>query len=227
MMDKLKMSTPDLTDKNIEQIGALFPNVITETRDENGAVKKAVDFDLLKQMLSKNLVEDDNERYRLDWPGKKASLLKANTPITKTLRPCREESVNFDITENLYIEGDNFEVLKILQESYLGKIKMIYIDPPYNTGNDFIYKDDFAKSKDEYEEKLGTTDEEDGKLFRNTDSNGRYHSDWLSMMYERLIVARDLLKDNGVIFISIDDNEQENLKKYVMNYLDLKTTEEL
>lgn len=212
-MDKLKMSTPDLTDKNIEQIGALFPNVITETRDENGAVKKAVDFDLLKQMLSKNLVEDDNERYRLDWPGKKASLLKANTPITKTLRPCREESVNFDITENLYIEGDNFEVLKILQESYLGKIKMIYIDPPYNTGNDFIYKDDFAKSKDEYEEKLGTTDEEDGKLFRNTDSNGRYHSDWLSMMYERLIVARDLLKDNGVIFISIDDNEQENLKK--------------
>lgn len=212
-MDKLKMSTPDLTDKNIEQIGALFPNVITETRDENGAVKKAVDFDLLKQALSKNLVEDDNERYRLDWPGKKASLLKANTPITKTLRPCREESVNFDSTENLYIEGDNFEVLKILQESYLGKIKMIYIDPPYNTGNDFIYKDNFAKSKDEYEEELGTTDEEGGKLFRNTDSNGRYHSDWLSMMYERLIVARDLLKDDGVIFISIDDNEAGNIRK--------------
>ena len=143
-----------------------------------------MDFDLLRQMLSKNLVEDDNERYRLDWPGKKASLLKANTPITKTLRPCREESVNFDTTENLYIEGDNFEVLKILQESYLGKIKMIYIDPPYNTGNDFIYKDNFAKSKDEYEEELGTTDEDGGKLFRNTDSNGRYHSDWLSMMYE-------------------------------------------
>lgn len=212
-MDKLKMSTPDLTDKNIEQIGALFPNVITETRDENGVVKKAVDFDLLRQMLSKNLVEDDNERYRLDWPGKKASLLKANTPITKTLRPCREESVNFDTTENLYIEGDNFEVLKILQESYLGKIKMIYIDPPYNTGNDFIYKDNFAKSKDEYEEELGTTDEEGGRLFRNTDSNGRYHSDWLSMMYERLIVARDLLKDDGVIFISIDDNEVHNLRK--------------
>lgn len=212
-MDKLKMSTPDLTDKNIEQIGALFPNVITETRDENGAVKKAVDFDLLKQALSKNLVEDDNERYRLDWPGKKASLLKANTPITKTLRPCREESVNFDSTENLYIEGDNFEVLKILQESYLGKIKMIYIDPPYNTGNDFIYKDNFTKSKDEYEEELGTTDEEGGKLFRNTDSNGRYHSDWLSMMYERLLVARDLLKDDGVIFISIDDNEVHNLRK--------------
>ncbi len=212
-MDKLKMSTPDLTDKNIEQIGALFPIVITEARDENGAVKKAVDFDLLKQALSKNLVEDDNERYRLDWPGKKASLLKVNTPITKTLRPCREESVNFDTTENLYIEGDNFEVLKILQESYLGKIKMIYIDPPYNTGNDFIYKDNFAKSKDEYEDELGTTDEEGGKLFRNTDSNGRFHSDWLSMMYERLVVARDLLKDDGVIFISIDDNEVHNLRK--------------
>jgi adenine-specific DNA-methyltransferase len=212
-MEKLKMSTPDLTDKNIEQIGALFPNVITETRDENGSVKKAVDFDLLKQVLSKDLVEDDNERYRLDWPGKKASLLKANTPITKTLRPYRKGSVNFDTTENLYIEGDNFEVLKILQESYLGKIKMIYIDPPYNTGNDFIYKDNFAKSKEEYEEELGTTDEDGGKLFRNTDSNGRYHSDWLSMMYERLVVARDLLKDDGVIFISIDDNEVHNLRK--------------
>ena len=212
-MDKLKMSTPDLTDKNIEEISKILPNVITETRDENGAVKKAVDFDLLKQALSKNLVEDDSERYRLDWPGKKASLLKANTPITNTLRPCREESVNFDTTENLYIEGDNFEVLKILQESYLGKIKMIYIDPPYNTGNDFIYKDNFAKSKDEYGEELGTTDEEGGKLFRNTDSNGRYHSDWLSMMYERLVVARDLLKDDGVIFISIDDNEVHNLRK--------------
>ena len=207
------MITPDLIDKNIELIGDLFPNVITEIRGENGAVKKAVDFELLKQALSKNLVEDDNERYRLDWPGKKASLLKANTPITKTLRPCREESVNFDITGNLYIEGDNFEVLKILQESYLGKIKMIYIDPPYNTGNDFIYKDNFAKSKEEYEDELGTIDDEGGKLFRNTDSNGRYHSDWLSMMYERLIVARDLLKDDGVIFVSIDDNEVHNLKK--------------
>lgn len=210
---QLKMRTPDRTQENIERIAKLFPNVITETRDENGAVKKAVDFDLLRQVLSKDLVEDDNERYRLDWPGKKASLLKANTPVTKTLRPCREESVNFDTTENLYIEGDNFEVLKILQESYLGKIKMIYIDPPYNTGNDFIYKDNFGKSKDEYEEELGTTDEEGGKLFRNTDTNGRYHSDWLSMMYERLLVARDLLKDDGVIFISIDDNEVHNLRK--------------
>lgn len=212
-MDKLKMRTPDLTDKNIERIASLFPNVITETKDESGAVKKAIDFDLLKQALSKALVEDDNERYRLDWPGKKASLLKANTPIIKTLRPFRKESVNFDTTGNLYIEGDNFEVLKILQESYLGKVKMIYIDPPYNTGNDFIYKDDFAKSEEAYEEELGATDEEGGKLFRNTDSNGRFHSDWLSMMYERLVVARDLLKDDGVIFISIDDNEVHNLRK--------------
>ena len=207
------MSTPDLTDMNIGKIGALFPNVITETKDENGDTKKAVDFDLLRQVLSNNIVEDENERYRLDWPGKKASLLKANTPITKTLRPCREESVNFDTTENLYIEGDNFEVLKILQESYLGKIKMIYIDPPYNTGNDFIYRDNFSKNKDEYEQELGLTDEEGGKLFKNTDTNGRYHSDWLSMMYERLLVARDLLRDDGVIFISIDDNEVHNLRK--------------
>lgn len=207
------MSTPDLTDVNIEKIGALFPNIITETRNESGEIIKAVDFDLLKQALSKSLVEDENERYRLDWPGKKASLLKANTPITKTLRPCREESVNFDTTENLYIEGDNFEVLKILQESYLGRIKMIYIDPPYNTGNDFIYRDNFSKNKDEYEQELGLTDEEGGKLFKNTDTNGRYHSDWLSMMYERLVVARDLLRDDGVIVINIDDNEVHNLRK--------------
>ncbi|MBU1055789.1 MAG: site-specific DNA-methyltransferase [Proteobacteria bacterium] len=212
-MDKLKMQTPDLTDKNIEQIAALFPNVITETKDENGNLRKAVDFDLLKQSLSKNLVETDDERYRLDWPGKKASLLKANTPITKTLRPCREESVNFDTTENLYIEGDNFEVLKILQESYLGKVKMIYIDPPYNTGNDFIYKDDFKKSKEAYEEELGVEDEEGGKLFKNTDSNGRFHSDWLSMMYERLIIARDLLAGDGLIAVSIHDTELFQLGK--------------
>ncbi|MFH1095909.1 MAG: site-specific DNA-methyltransferase [Candidatus Desantisbacteria bacterium] len=212
-MDKLKMQSPDMTNKNIECLAELFPNVVTEIRDESGAIRKAIDFDLLKQVLSKNIVEGDDERYRLDWPGKKASLLKANMPITKTLRPCREESVNFDTTENLYIEGDNFEVLKILQESYLGKVKMIYIDPPYNTGNDFIYKDDFSKSKEEYEGELGATDEDGGKLFRNTDSNGRFHSDWLSMMYERLVVARDLLKDDGVVFISIDDNEVHNLRK--------------
>jgi len=212
-MEKLKMQTPDRTKKNIERIAQVFPNVVTEAQDDNGNIKKAVDFDLLRQQLSGVLVEDDNERYRLDWPGKKASLLKANTPVDKTLRPCRGESVNFDTTENLYIEGDNFEVLKILQESYLGKIKMIYIDPPYNTGNDFIYKDDFKKSKEEYEEDLGVEDEEGGKLFRNTDSNGRFHSDWLSMMYERLVVARDLLRDDGVIFVSIDDNEVHNLRK--------------
>ncbi len=213
MIEKLKMQTPNITEQNMEQIAKLFPNVMTESQDEQGNNKRAIDFDLLKQSLSSVLVDDADERYRLDWPGKKSALLKANTPITKTLRPCREDSVNFDSTENVYIEGDNFEVLKILQESYLGKIKMIYIDPPYNTGKDFIYKDNFAAKKADYEEELGTTDEEDNKLFKNTDTNGRFHSDWLSMMYERLVVARDLLKDDGVIFISIDDGEQASLKQ--------------
>jgi adenine-specific DNA-methyltransferase len=212
-MDKLKMQTPDLKEKNIDQIASLFPNVIIETRDDKGQIKRAIDFDLLKQLLSDHIIEGDRERYRLDWPGKKSSLIKANTPIRKTLRPCREESVNFDTTENLYIEGDNFEVLKILQESYLGKIKMIYIDPPYNTGKDFIYKDNYTQSKEDYDSESGVQNEEGEKLFRNTESNGRFHSDWLSMMYERLIVARDLLKDDGVIFISIDDNEVHNLRK--------------
>ena len=207
------MQTPDITDKNIKQIAKLFPNVMTEIKDEAGNSKKAIDFDLLKQSLSDVLVDDENERYRLDWPGKKSSLLKANTPISKTLRPVRDESVNFDTTENIYIEGDNFEVLKILQESYLSKIKMIYIDPPYNTGKDFIYRDNFRVSKGEYEEEIGAVDEDGDKLFKNTDSNGRFHSDWLSMMYERLVVARDLLRDDGVIFISIDDNEVHNLRK--------------
>ncbi len=212
MIEKLKMQTPNITEQNIEQIAKLFPNVMTESQDKNGNTKKAIDFDLLKQSLSSVLVDDTDERYRLDWPGKKASLLKANIPITKTLRPCREDSVNFDSTENVYIEGDNFEVLKILQESYLGKIKMIYIDPPYNTGKDFIYKDNYTAKKADYEEALGATDEDDNKLFKNTDTNGRFHSDWLSMMYERLVVARDLLKEDGVIFISIDDNEVHNLR---------------
>jgi adenine-specific DNA-methyltransferase len=212
-MDKMKMRTPDLTEENIKRLAALFPNVITEIKDDSGVTRKAIDFDLLKQVLSKDIVEGDDERYRLDWPGKKAALLKANIPLTKTLRPCREESVNFDATENLYIEGDNFEVLKVLQESYLGKVKMIYIDPPYNTGNDFIYKDNFTKNKAEYEEEIGVENEEGGKLFRNTDSNGRFHSDWLSMMYERLVVARDLLKNDGVIFISIDEHELASLAK--------------
>jgi adenine-specific DNA-methyltransferase len=213
MMEKLKMQTPNLVDKNVEQIGKIFPEVITETKDDNGNLIKGIDFDLLKQKLSSVLVEDENERYRLDWPGKKASLLKANTPIEKTLRPVINESVDFEKTENLFIEGDNFEVLKILQESYLGKIKMICIDPPYNTGNDFIYKDDFKKSTQEYEEEIGTTDEFGGKLFKNTDSNGRFHSDWLNMMNERLLISKDLLSDEGVVFISIDDNEVHNLRK--------------
>ena len=212
-MQKLNMQTPDLVDKNIEQIAKLFPSVITETIDKDGNIKQAVDFDLLRQSLSDVLVEDDNERYRLDWPGKKASLLKANIPIYKTLRPVPEESVDFENTENLFIEGDNFEALKILQESYLGKIKMIYIDPPYNTGNDLIYKDNYSVSKAEYDDEISLENEEGEKLYRNTDSNGRFHSDWLSMMYERLYIARDLLKDDGVIFISIDDNEVHNIRK--------------
>ncbi|WKZ27967.1 MAG: site-specific DNA-methyltransferase [Candidatus Dojkabacteria bacterium] len=212
-MKKLSFKTPDLSIENIEKLQKLFPNVVTEKQNEVGQIVKSIDFDLLRQLLSDSIVEDENERYRLDWPGKKASLLKANTPITKTLRPIREESVNFDTTQNLYIEGDNFEALKILQESYLGKIKMIYIDPPYNTGKDFVYKDNRSVSKEDYEDQLGVEDEEGGKLFRNTDTNGRFHSDWLSMMYERLLIARDLLKDDGVIFMSIDDNEVHNLRK--------------
>ncbi len=203
-MQKLKLQTPNRTKEHIEKIAQLFPNVVSEGK---------VDFDLLRQMLSEELVEGADERYRLDWVGKRASLLKANSAIDKTLRPCPKESVEFETTENLYIEGDNFEVLKLIQESYLGKVKMIYIDPPYNTGKDFVYRDNFTASKEEYEEEMGLRDEEENKLFKNTDSNGRFHSDWLSMMYERLLVSRDLLKDDGVIFISIDDNEVHNLRK--------------
>lgn len=212
-MDKINTQTPDLTDKNIAKIAELFPNVITEKEGEDGMPVKVIDFELLKQELAKDIVDGSEERYRLDWPGKRRSILKANTPISKTLVPDKESSVDFDNTKNIYIEGDNFEVLKILQESYLNKIKMIYIDPPYNTGKDFVYKDDFKKTKEEYEEDLGVEDEEGGRLFKNTDTNGRFHSDWLSMMYERLVIARDLLKDDGVIFISIDDNEVHNLRK--------------
>ena len=218
-MDKLKMSTPDLTEENISKIAKIFPSVITEKEDEDGNIVKGVDFDLLRQALSKDIVEGGEERYRLDWPGKKASILKANMPITdKTLRPAKDESVNFDNTENLYIEGDNFQVLKLLQESYLGHdakgtVKMIYIDPPYNTGKDFVYKDNFTQDKDEYNEEVGAVDGEGNKLFKNTETNGRFHSDWLSMMYERLVVARDLLREDGVIFISIGDDEVVNLHK--------------
>ena len=203
-LNKLKMQTPDICEENIKKLKELFPQIVSEDK---------IDFDILKQLLSNSIVEADDERYRLDWVGKKRSLLKANTPINKTLRPCVEESVDFENTKNLYIEGDNFEVLKLLQESYLNKIKMIYIDPPYNTGKDFVYRDNFTQKKDEFEDEIGLRDEEGNKLFKNTDSNGRFHSDWLSMMYERLLVARDLLKDDGVIFISIDDNEVHNLRK--------------
>lgn len=210
-MDQLKMHSPNLVDSNIEKISALFPNCITETKDENGKLKKAVDFDLLKQELSQVLVEGEQERYRLDWVGKKEAILKANSPIAKTLRPCREESVNFDKTENLFIEGDNLEALKLLQENYLGKVKMIYIDPPYNTGNDFIYEDDFAESTEAFFEKSNQVDEEGNRLIANTESNGRFHSDWLSMMYSRLKLARNLLTDDGVIYISLDDSEINNL----------------
>ena len=212
-MDHMKFETPDLVQGNIEKIQALFPNCVTETRGEDGKLKKAVNFDMLRQMLSGDVVEGD-EAYEFTWVGKKAAIVEANKPIRKTLRPCPEESVDWDTTENLYIEGDNLEVLKLLQESYLGKVKMIYIDPPYNTGNDFIYRDDFAMKSDEYEQQLGMFDEETGeRLFKNTDSNGRFHSDWCSMMYSRLLLARNILAPDGAIFISIDDHEADNLKK--------------
>jgi len=208
MTDKLDMTSPDLVSQNIQKIAALFPNCVTESA--NGL---AIDFDQLKQELSKDIVEGNKERYRLEWPGKREAIVTANLPINKTLRPAREESVDFDNTENLYIEGDNLEVLKLLQESYLGKIKMIYIDPPYNTGKDFVYKDNFTQDTDEYQEEAGLKDEYNNRLVANPDTSGRYHSDWLTMMYPRLKLARNLLTDNGVIFISIDDNEVHNLRK--------------
>ena len=211
-MTKPKFETPDMTQKNIDKIAQLFPNCITESKDENGNLKKAVNFELLQQMLSDEIADKD-EAYEFTWVGKKAAIVEANKPIRKTLRPCKEESVNWDTTENLYIEGDNLEVLKLLQESYLGKVKMIYIDPPYNTGNDFIYRDDFTSSSEEYAEDAGLFDEAGNRMFKNTDTNGRFHSDWCSMIYSRLLLARNLLSDDGVIFISIDDNEVENLKK--------------
>ena len=208
MSDKLDMTSPDLVSQNIEKIAALFPNCVTESF--NGL---AIDFDQLKQELSKDIVEGNKERYRLEWPGKREAIVTANLPINKTLRPAREESVDFDNTENLYIEGDNLEVLKLLQESYLGRIKMIYIDPPYNTGKDFVYKDNFTQDTDEYQEEAGLKDEYNNRLVANPDTSGRYHSDWLTMMYPRLKLARNLLTDDGVIFISIDDNEVHNLRK--------------
>lgn len=217
-MDKLRMESPDLTAQNIDRIAALFPNCITEMLDEEHSTpekkvyKRAINFELLKQMLSPDVVDGD-EAYEFTWVGKKAAIVEANKPIRKTLRPCVAESKNWDTTENLYIEGDNLEVLKLLQESYLGKVKMIYIDPPYNTGNDFIYADDFKMESEEWKVESGEWSEEGDRLFKNTDTNGRFHSDWCSMIYSRLLLARNLLTDDGVIFISIDDNEQENLKK--------------
>ena len=217
MTDHLKMHSLNKIDENIAKIAQLFPNCVTEAKGENGEITKNIDFDMLKQELSHSLVEGREERYQFTWPDKKQAILTANAPINKTLRPCREESVNFDETENLYIEGDNLEVLKLMQETYLGKIKMIYIDPPYNTGNDFVYNDDFRTKNLEFREKSGNFDEEGKQLVdnytRNTESNGRFHTDWLNMMYPRLKLARDLLSDDGVIFISIDDNEVDNLRK--------------
>lgn len=212
-MDKLKMHTPNKADENFKKLAALFPNAVTETIDENGEVVRAIDKDVLMQEISCTVVDGNEERYQFTWPDKKKSVLLANAPINKTLRPCREESVNFDTTENLYIEGDNLEVLKLLQETYLGKIKMIYIDPPYNTGNDFVYEDDFAQSTEDYLANSGQFDDEGNRLVKNLDSNGRFHTDWLNMIYPRLKLAKDLMTDDGAIFVSLDDGEVENLKK--------------
>ena len=212
-MDKMKMQTVNKADENFKKLSEMFPNAVTETIDENGDVVRAIDKDVLMQEISCKVVEGQEERYQFTWPDKKKSVLLANSPINKTLRPCREESIDFDNTQNLYIEGDNLEVLKLLQETYLGKIKMIYIDPPYNTGNDFVYEDDFAQSTDEYLANSGQFDEEGKRLVKNLDSNGRFHTDWLNMLYPRLKLAKDLLSDDGVLFISIDDNEVENLTK--------------
>ena len=212
-MQKLKLHTPNLTQDNMARIRDLFPNCVTEAKGKDGQTSLAVDFDLLRQELSESIVEGPQESYQLNWPGKREALLTANAPIAKTLRPCREESVDFETTKNLYIEGDNLDALKLLQETYLGKVKMIYIDPPYNTGNDFIYEDDFAESTDEFLRRSNQKDEEGNRLVANTESNGRFHSDWLSMMYPRLKLARNLLRDDGLIFISIDDGEVGNLRK--------------
>lgn len=212
-MDKLKMHSPNLTEANIAKLAELFPNCITEARDAKGELKKAVDFDLLRQELSLSIVDGPQERYQLNWPGKREALLTANAPIAKTLRPYSDESVDFECTKNIFIEGDNLEALKLLQESYLNKVKLIYIDPPYNTGNDFIYEDDFSSDAKSYFEKSNQEDESGGRLVANTEANGRFHSDWLSMMYPRLKLARNLLREDGVIFVNIDSNEAANLQE--------------
>ena len=211
-MDKLKFATPDIVAGNIEKIGALFPAAVTEMRGEDGQIKKGINFEVLKQLLSRDVVDGD-ECYEFTWVGKKAAMAEAARPTTKTLRPVKEDSRDWDTTQNLYIEGDNLEALKILQESYLSKVKMIYIDPPYNTGHDFIYPDKFQRAQQEEDKEMGMYDEDENQLFENTASNGRFHSDWCSMIYSRLLLARNLLADDGIIFISIDDNEVDNLKK--------------
>lgn len=212
-MDKLNMQTTNMVDENIKRIGELFPNCLTERLNDEGKPEVAIDFDQLRQELSKNIVEGPEERYQFTWPDKRNAIRLANAPTTDTLRPCREESVDFDNTQNLYIEGDNLQVLKLLRENYLGKVKMIYIDPPYNTGNDFVYNDDFSQSSGEYVHNSGQTDEEGNRLVTNTESNGRFHTDWLNMIYPRLKVAKDLLSEDGSIFISIGDDEEANLIK--------------
>ena len=211
-MEKLKMQSLDVTSSNIDKIARLFPQCVTEHKDKDGKTVLGIDFEKLRDELSSDVIDDGEERYQFTWPDKKAHAHLANTPTNKTLRPCREESVDFDRTQNLYIEGDNLDVLKVLRETYLCKVKMIYIDPPYNTGNDFVYNDDFSQSTDKYQENSGQTDVEGNRLVQNTESNGRFHTDWLNMIYPRLKVAKDLLTEDGVIFISIDDNEQKNLK---------------
>ena len=212
-MDKLKMQSPNLVDANIAKIAELFPNCVTEAKDENGMLRRVVDFDQLRQELSANLVEGPRERYTLSWPGKNEAILTANAPIAKTLRPCEEESVDFENTKNLYIEGDNLDVLKLLQETYLNTVGMIYIDQPYNTGNDFIYEDDFAEDTDSFLIRSNQKDDSGNRLVANTEANGRFHSVWLTMMYPRLKLARNILRDDGIIFISIDDKEAHNLRK--------------
>ena len=212
-MEKLNVITAEMAEKNIEMLGQLFPNCLTEKKNDEGKIVKAIDFDKLRQELADSIVEGQEERYQFTWPDKRNAIRLANAPTTKTLRPCREESVDFDNTQNLYIEGDNLDVLKILRENYLGKVKMIYIDPPYNTGNDFVYNDDFSQTSSEYIAESGQFDSDGNRLVLNAESNGRFHTDWLNMMYPRLKVAKDLLSDDGVIFISIDDNEVDNLRK--------------
>ena len=212
-MEKLKMQSLDVIGSNIDKIAQLFPQCVTEHKDKDGKTVLGIDFEKLRDELSADVIDDGEERYQFTWPDKRTHAHLANTPTTKTLRPCREESVDFDTTQNLYIEGDNLDVLKVIRETYLGKVKMIYIDPPYNTGNDFVYNDDFSQNADDYQENSGQVDDEGNRLVQNTESNGRFHTDWLNMIYPRLKVAKDLLSDDGVIFISIDDNEQYNLKK--------------